>query len=138
MLDVIQSHPHCAGSISCVSMHVLENITSPLVNVGTSHPLSQNVKYQNASERASPVFHPHFKAFLPFRPLFVHFHALCRREGELMAMMVTAVRVCHILFGYILTSILGYNEELLIQPRRFAVRGCPLAYKTFNARLRST
>ena len=26
--------------------------------------------------------------------------------------MVTAVRVCHILFGYILTSILGYNEEL--------------------------
>ena len=52
--------------------------------------------------------------------------------------MVTAVRVCHILFGYILTSILGYNEELLIRPQRFAVRGCPLAYKTFNARLRCT
>ena len=74
-------------------------------------------------------------SFSPSLPTINHFHALCRREGELM---VTAVRVCHILFGYILTSILGYNEELLIRPRRFAVRGCPLAYKTFNARLRCT
>ena len=52
--------------------------------------------------------------------------------------MVTAVRVCHILFRYILTSILGDNKELLIRPRGFAVRGCPLVYKTSNARLRCT
>ena len=131
MLDVIQSH--CTGCISCVSQYTCTGKYHK--SFSQCWHKSPPFSYQNASERASPAFHPHFKAILPSRPVFVHFHALCRREGELM---VTAVRVCHILFGYILTSILGYNEELLIRPRRFVVRGCPLAYKTFIARLRCT